>query len=78
MRLFEDKGLSIEVDDVTRMTVELESWMELTKTPEDDKARIRSLMDAEISGGDKTGFYPYRTDKGIRFDQKWEMLIGKL
>ena len=78
MRLFQKKGLLIEVDDVTRMSVELENWMKLTKIPEDDTARIRSLMDAEINGGDKTGFYPYRTDKGIRFDQKWEMLIGKI
>ena len=78
MRLFQKKGLLIVVDDVTRMSVELENWMKLTKIPEDDTARIRSLMDAEINGGDKTGFYPYRTDKGIRFDQKWEMLIGKL
>ena len=51
IRLFEDRGLSIEVDDVTRMTVELENWMKLTKIPEDDTARIRSLMDAEINGG---------------------------
>lgn len=78
MRLFEDRGLSIEVDDVTPMPMMLENWLELTKTPEDDRTRIYTLMDAEIDGGERTGFYPYRTDEGICFDHQWELIIGRL
>lgn len=77
VRLFEDKGLSIEVDDVTPMPMMLENWLELTKTPEDDRTWIRTLMDAEIDGGEKTGFYPYRTDEGICFDHQWELIVGR-
>lgn len=48
----------------------------LSDTPEDIQKEITDLMQADLSGGIKTGFSPYIKDNQIMFDHRWLMLIG--
>ena len=69
--LFESEGLSIEHSDTVRIEQHLESWMGLTRTPPETEKAIRGRMEAELSGGPKTGFAPYRKEDEICFEQRW-------
>lgn len=75
--LFSSAELAVEHEDVVPMPTNLESWMDLTHTPDDVRARIRALMEAELAGGERTGFAPYRTERGIAFDHDWVTLVGR-
>ena len=75
--LFESEGLSIEHSDTVRIEQHLESWMGLTRTPPETEKAIRGRMEAELSGGPKTGFAPYRKEDEICFEQRWVLTIGR-
>jgi hypothetical protein len=75
-QLFAGNHLSITLCEKVKMPTVLENWMELTKTPEVMREKIRLLMKEDISGGEQTGFAPYLKENKIYFDQRWVMLIG--
>jgi ubiquinone/menaquinone biosynthesis C-methylase UbiE len=52
-------------------------WLEQTDTPADDAALIHAAWDDEISGGPVTGMQPRRTDTGIQFTHRWELLVAE-
>ena len=62
--------------ETTKIRQELTSWMALTKTPETTQEDILRKMEKDLSGGEKTGFYPYVMDGKICFDQRWVLTIG--
>ena len=76
LALFSAYGLRVEKCETTKIRQELASWMALTKTPETVQADILRKMEEDLSGGDKTGFYPYVMDGKICFDQRWVLTIG--
>lgn len=59
------------------MPVNLNSWINLTDTPEDLQKKITNLMNKELAGGAKTGFAPYLKETQIMFDHRWLLLIGE-
>ncbi|HHV63986.1 MAG TPA: methyltransferase domain-containing protein [Peptococcaceae bacterium] len=75
--LYENVGMNIILQEVTDIEVSLNSWMELTKTPEDIRKQIQEAMECELNGGSQTGFYPYKKSGDIKFLQKWMITIGK-
>ena len=75
-KLFE-KDFELQCEETTLVPVNLNSWLELTDTPEDVQKEITNLMKAELAGGSKTGFSPYKKEVQSMFDHRWLLLIGK-
>lgn len=63
-------------EEMTLVPVNLQKWMDLTDTPTDVQEKIIGRMDADLSGGAKTGFNPYIKDEQIWFDHRWLLLVG--
>lgn len=74
-KLFE-KDFDIRCEESTLVPVNLQSWMELTNTPEDIQKKIVDLMKADLEGGNKTGFDPYMKAEQIMFNHRWLLLVG--
>lgn len=74
-KLFE-KGFDMLCEESTLVPVNLQSWMELTDTPEDIQKKIVDLMKADLDGGSKTGFAPYMKEGQIMFNHRWLLLVG--
>jgi methyltransferase len=74
--LFED-AFELQLEETTLVPVNLQSWMDLTSTPEDIQKDIIDKMEYDLNGGDKTGFNPYIKEGQICFDHRWLLLIGK-
>jgi ubiquinone/menaquinone biosynthesis C-methylase UbiE len=73
--LFKD-DFDMQCEETTLVPVNLESWMNLTDTPEDTRETIIGLMKDDLAGGRKTGFAPYIRDGQIMFDHRWLLLVG--
>lgn len=70
-------GCAILSETMSDLPHTLSGWMDLTHTPEDTQERIRSLMQEDLDGGSKTGFFPYLDSAGeISFDQHWLLIVG--
>jgi SAM-dependent methyltransferase len=52
-------------------------WLEQTETPPDEAARILTSWNDELSGGPATGMRPRRTEAGIEFTHRWELLVAE-
>ena len=77
LRLFADNSVSVETSEVTNIPTCLDEWMDFTKTSKEVQKQIIERFVSELEGGGKTGFYPYRMDEKIYFEQHWLLLIGK-
>lgn len=76
---FTNEGMDVSFVDSKEVPVDLSAWMELTKTPKEEEEKIVAAMKDELSGGAKTGFFPYEGENGkIYFPQRWIMMIGRL
>lgn len=75
--LFTKNGLSIEKCEKTEIKQNLVDWLNLTNTPKVSKEKITALMQEDINGKMKTGFYPFISDKGICFNQRWTFTLGR-
>ena len=75
-KLYADTGLTLTLQEELEIPVSLEGWMELTKTPEEVRNEIRTMMEKDLSGEITTGFMPYRTEEGIFFHHHWVLNIG--
>lgn len=76
-QLFRDHALQVVHQDVTSIRQHLTAWMALTKTPQSVQEEITMRMEAELHGGTKTGFAPYRVGNEICFNHRWVLLIGQ-
>lgn len=74
-KLFNDDFI-LQCEEATRIPVNLQSWMDLTDTPETTQKDIMDLMQTDLAGGEKTGFFPYVEDGQIMFHHRWLLLIG--
>lgn len=63
-------------EETTLVPVNLQSWLDLTNTPEHVQKEIVKKMENDLNGGTPTGFYPYIKDGQIWFDHRWLFLIG--
>ncbi|MGP8312199.1 class I SAM-dependent methyltransferase [Enterocloster aldenensis] len=75
--LFTSNGLSIQKCETTEIRQKLQSWLALTKTPEDIQKEIIRRMEADINGIEKTGFSPYMEYGEIYFNHKWILIVGR-
>ena len=73
--LFADEFV-IQHEETILVPVNLQSWMNLTNTPEGVQKEIVKRIEIDLNGGNKTGFYPYRKEGQIFFDHRWLLLIG--
>src|SRR5207237_1162513 len=56
------------------IVVDLQKWLELTKTPSSAADQIRTQLLTEISGGPATGMRPFWEKDSLKFRQKWAIL----
>lgn len=75
--LYARHGLNVTCCEGTRIPVQLQSWMELTKTPRAVQEQLAACMQEELAGGRKTGFAPFMEDGQIKFYQRWTLVIGE-
>ena len=75
--LAEKHGMTATHASVTTIPMRLSAWMALTKCPAPVQQEIRGAMEAELSGGAKTGFAPCMRQGEIGFDHQWLLLIFK-
>lgn len=75
--LAEKHALTVLHNSVTDIPMNLNTWLNLTGTPQSAKDKITADMLADIQGKSKTGFAPYLKDEQIMFNHKWEVLIYK-
>mgnify|MGYP000103117832 CR=1 FL=1 len=54
----------------------LDAWMELTRTPKENREEIRLLMTTDLDRKGATGFFPYLKDDSLYFDQRWVFNLG--
>lgn len=73
---YQENGLTISCDEIVKIPVILQNWMDHTATPPEVQAQIKAKMERDIAGGTPTGFYPYRDGSEIQFNQRWVLLIG--
>lgn len=73
--LFRD-SFTLQLEETTLVPVNLQSWMNLTNTPEDIQKKIVKKMENDLNGSAPTGFSPYIKDDQIWFDHRWLLLIG--
>ena len=71
------EAFELQFEETTLVPVNLQSWMDLTNTPENIQKEIIGKMENDLNGGDKTGFNPYIKEGQICFDHRWLLLIGK-
>ncbi|UWD48350.1 class I SAM-dependent methyltransferase [Clostridioides difficile] len=76
-KLFESYSLQIEKCEGTKIQQQLSDWLNLTKTPKSKRDRIIALIKEELNGNEKTGLYPFKTDKGICFNHNWIFILGR-
>lgn len=72
--LFRD-SFTLQLEETTLVPVNLQSWMNLTNTPEDIQKEIVKKMENDLNGSAPTGFSPYIKDDQIWFDHRWLLLI---
>lgn len=58
--LFLENALDVVKCESTKIPVNLQAWMNLTKTADTMQEKITGCMMDEIAGTDKTGFMPYQ------------------
>ncbi len=75
--LFAMHNLTVEKCEKTEMKQNLNSWLALTKTPEQIQAEITERMKNDMRNKEKTGFFPYMEDNEICFNQRWTLIIGR-
>ena len=76
-KLYLENGLSLELQEQTKIPVSLEAWMDLTNTPEATRQTIRKRMYDDLNGKRVTGFYPYMKDHAVYFDHHWVFNLGR-
>lgn len=74
--LYKENQYTLIKVESTPISVELSAWMELTNTSKKLQTDILQLMQNDINGMKKTGFYPYQKEGVIYFNQRWLLLIG--
>ena len=77
-KLFTDINLKINVCDTITVPQKIDNWLDLTNTSAKVKSNIINLMQSEMNGENKTGFYPYMKDGNICFNQIWTVIVGTL
>lgn len=69
LSLYKEYGYEMIVSESTPIPVELSAWMKLTNTSLEDCQSIIDKMENEIMGNGQTGFFPYRKEGKIYFNQ---------
>ena len=70
-------GLDTVRTSVADVEVHVETWMDLTDTPQDARVTIRQAMEADLAGGAPTGMRPSRKDGELVFSHAWVILVGR-
>ncbi|MBR6790849.1 MAG: methyltransferase domain-containing protein [Oscillospiraceae bacterium] len=76
LALYRQHGLEVVRMETTGIPVPLHDWLHLTNTDAATGGTIAAQMEAELSGGEPTGFDPFRRDDALWFWQRWMFFLG--
>ena len=76
-QMAEATGLDTVRTSVADVEVHVETWMDLTDTPQDAQVTIRQAMEADLAGGAPTGMRPSCKDGELVFSHAWVILVGR-
>jgi SAM-dependent methyltransferase len=76
-QMAEATGLDTVRTSVADVEVHVETWMDLTDTPQDARVTIRQAMEADLAGGAPTGMRPSCKDGELVFSHAWVILVGR-
>lgn len=76
-QMAEATGLDTVRTSVADVEVHVETWMDLTDTPQDARVTIRQAMEADLAAGAPTGMRPSRKDGELVFSHAWVILVGR-
>ncbi|WP_167476087.1 class I SAM-dependent methyltransferase [Nocardia arthritidis] len=72
LALVDESGAEVVSQAAADFDLDLDDWLERSRTPEEVRARIRSRLEQELDGGPATGLAPSRLPDGrIRFVHPW-------
>lgn len=72
----EAAGLTIIHTSTWENVLDGRRWLDQTRTPATQAAHIRAAWESELSGGQRTGMAPRRSDGEIEFVHYWDLLVG--
>jgi ubiquinone/menaquinone biosynthesis C-methylase UbiE len=79
VKLFNDLNISTNVVDTLEVPVNVNKWLQLTKTNQDIAQQIITKMNEEINTMEKlTGLYPFVHQDELMFKQKWIKIHGSI
>lgn len=77
LELYSKHSFKVEICKTTEIPISAGEWLDFTETSVSAKQELMKHFDHDISGTERTGFYPYQTDKEIYFNQRWILIIGR-
>lgn len=71
---------NFKIDKFYKLTVtkNLNNWLSLTNTSENEKEKIIKLLQSDIANKIKTGFFPYIKNNEIYFKHTWGIWVGSM
>lgn len=76
-QMLKQHSLIVECKNTICIPMELDAWLSLTEASNKVREEITSALQMEISGGTKTGLFPYIENKKIRFSHHWIVMIAR-
>ena len=77
LMLYSGHSFKVELCETMEIPTSASDWLNFTETPVFTKQKLMERFESDVNGMERTGFYPYQTDKGIFFKQKWIFIIGR-
>lgn len=75
--LIEETGATVITSDTQDQPLELEDWLERSKTPAHIRNEIRVLIEDELAGGAPTGLRPFHESNGtVSFVHRWALFVA--
>jgi len=71
------RGLTMATVKVRDVPVNVDRWLELTRTSDEMSAMIRNELMTEVNGGPATGMWPFIQDNALHFKQTWAIVVGR-
>jgi ubiquinone/menaquinone biosynthesis C-methylase UbiE len=75
-RFMRGTGLDIVHAAPRDVEVQLDRWLDLTRTPPEARQEIRTALTQDLQGFKPTGMRPYRHDQELRFLHAWHIVVG--
>lgn len=78
LSLYDRFSMTVCACEELTVCLSLQDWLSRERVATDAAQRIRAMLENELSGGEKTGFYPKICDGEICIERRFAVLVGEL